>query len=725
VVPEITDYAQELLQGLDTLPGWPDAVKTMQRNWIGRSEGLEIRFAVNDLDGQTLAPLDVFTTRPDTLMGVTFVSIAAEHALAVHAAQTNPQLAAFIAELRQGGVSEAELETQEKRGMDTGLRAIHPISGEELPVYVANFVLMGYGTGAVMAVPAHDQRDWEFAKKYSLPIRMVIVDASVIEALDEIQHDLALGVGVDPMQAALSGRDLNARDISAPLRVVEAFEQRILEEAAWTPRGVLVNSGEYDGMDFSQALDALATRFERDGTGARRVNYRLRDWGVSRQRYWGCPIPVIRCMQCGDVPVPEDQLPVILPEDVADAYSKVGSVQSPIKADPEWRKTTCPHCGGAAERETDTFDTFMESSWYYARYTSPGAATQVDQRANYWLPVDQYIGGIEHAILHLLYFRFYHKLMRDEGLVLSDEPATNLLCQGMVIAETYYRENTDGSKDWINPADVEIERDEKARVIGARLKADGQPVQIGGIEKMSKSKNNGIDPQTMVGKYGADTVRLFSMFAAPPEQSLEWSEAGVEGMSRFLKRVWREVAAHVANPDHPEVDPSALDAAQKTLRRQLHETIQKVSDDFGRRHAFNTAIAALMELLNALGKFSDQSEQGRAVRHEALEAMVLLLNPVVPHISHALWQVLGHPQVVLEDQPWPRADPSALVRDTLTLAVQINGKLRATIELPTGASKEDAEALARAQPQVMHFLEGLSVRKVIVVPGKIVNIVAG
>ena len=722
---KITDYAQQLLEGLDTLPGWPDAVKTMQRNWIGRSEGLEIRFAVNDIDGQTLAPLDVFTTRPDTLMGVTFVSIAAEHSLAVHAAQSNPKLAAFIAELRQGGVSEAELETQEKRGMDIGLRAIHPISGEALPVYVANFVLMGYGTGAVMAVPAHDQRDWEFAQKYSLPIRMVIVDASVIEALNEIQHDIASGVGIDPMQAALSGRDANAQDISAPLRVVEEFERRILEEAAWGPKGILVNSGEYDGMDFSQALNALATRFERDGTGSRRVNYRLRDWGVSRQRYWGCPIPVIRCEKCGDVPVPEDQLPVILPEDVADAYSKVGSVQSPIKADPEWRKTTCPNCGGAAERETDTFDTFMESSWYYARYTSPGASTQVDQRANYWLPVDQYIGGIEHAILHLLYFRFYHKLMRDEGLVLSDEPATNLLCQGMVIAETYYRENTDGSKDWINPADVEIERDEKARVIGARLKADGQPVQIGGIEKMSKSKNNGIDPQSMVGKYGADTVRLFSMFAAPPEQSLEWSEAGVEGMSRFLKRVWREVTSHAANPDHPVVDSSVLDAGQKAMRRQVHETIQKVSDDFGRRHAFNTAIAALMELLNALNKFSDQSEQGRAVRHEALESMVLLLNPVVPHISHALWQVLGHTQTVLEDQPWPQADSAALVRDTLTLAVQINGKLRATIELPTGASKEDAEALARAQPQVMHFLEGLSVRKVIVVPGKIVNIVAG
>ena len=722
---KITDYAQQLLEGLDTLPGWPDAVKTMQRNWIGRSEGLEIRFAVNDPDGQALAPLDVFTTRPDTLMGVTFVSIAAEHPLAVHAAQNNSQLAAFIAELRQGGVSEAELETQEKRGMDTGLRAVHPISGEALPVYVANFVLMGYGTGAVMAVPAHDQRDWEFAQKYSLPIRMVVVDQSVIDALSEIQHDIALGVGVDPMQAALSGRDANAQDISAPLRIVEEFERRIREEAAWGPRGILVNSGEYDGMDFSQALNALATRFERDGTGSRRVNYRLRDWGVSRQRYWGCPIPVIRCATCGDVPVPEDQLPVILPEDVADAYSKVGTVQSPIKADPEWRKTVCPTCGGAAERETDTFDTFMESSWYYARYTSPGASMQVDDRANYWLPVDQYIGGIEHAILHLLYFRFYHKLLRDEGLVHSDEPATNLLCQGMVIAETYYRDNTDGSKDWINPADVEIERDEKARVIGARLKTDGQPVQIGGIEKMSKSKNNGIDPQSMVGKYGADTVRLFSMFAAPPEQSLEWSEAGVEGMSRFLKRVWREVTAHVANPDHPVVAPGVLDAGQKAMRRQVHETIQKVSDDFGRRHAFNTAIAALMELLNALNKFTDQSEQGRAVRHEALESMVLLLNPVVPHISHTLWQVLGHPQTVLEDQPWPKADPAALVRDTLTLAVQINGKLRATIELPTGASKEEAEALARAQPQVVHFLEGLSVRKVIVVPGKIVNIVAG
>ena len=713
---KITDYAQELLDGLDTLPGWPDAVKTMQRNWLGRSEGLEIHFAVEG----SREPLSVFTTRPDTLMGVTFLSIAAEHPLALKAAQDNEKLAAFITDLKHGGVSEAELETQEKRGMDTGLRAIHPISGEPIPVWVANFVLMGYGTGAVMAVPAHDQRDWEFAQKYSLPIKMVIVDQSVLDALNEIQHDLSQGVGSDVMQAALGAGDINAQDVSAPVRVVEEFERRIQQDAAWTPRGVLVNSGEYDGMDFSQALDALAKRFERDGSGSRRVNWRLRDWGVSRQRYWGCPIPVIYCPKCEAVPVPEDQLPVILPEDVA-----FSGVQSPIKADPEWRKTTCPQCGGPAERETDTFDTFMESSWYYARYTSPGANAQIDERANYWLPVDQYIGGIEHAIMHLLYFRFYHKLLRDAGMVGSDEPARNLLCQGMVIAETFYRDHADGSKDWINPSEVDVQRDERGRVTGAVLRADGQPVQIGGTEKMSKSKNNGIDPQTMVDKYGADTVRLFSMFAAPPEQSLEWSEAGVEGMSRFLKRFWREVTTHAANPDHPVVDPAALDAGQKTLRRQLHETIQKVGDDFGRRHAFNTAIAALMELLNALNKFNDQSDQGRAVRHEALEVMVLLLNPVVPHISHALWQVLGHAQAVLEDQPWPQADPAALVRDTVTLAVQINGKLRATIELSTNASKEEAEAVARAQPQVMHFLEGLSVHKVIVVPGKIVNIVAG
>ena len=713
---KITDYAQELLDGLDTLPGWPDAVKTMQRNWIGRSEGLEIHFAV---DGEA-EPLTVFTTRPDTLMGVTFVSIAGEHPLALKAAKDNPRLAAFLEELKHGGVSEAELETQEKRGMDTGIEAIHPITGEKIPVFVANFVLWGYGTGAVMAVPGHDQRDWEFAQKYSLPIKMVVVDRAVLDAVAEIGHDLAKGVGADPLRAALGGGSVDAYAASSAVQLIEAFERSIQQDGAYTERGFLVNSGEFDGMDYGQVFEAMAARFEREGKGVRRVNWRLRDWGVSRQRYWGCPIPVIYCPHCDAVPVPEDQLPVVLPEDVA-----FSGVQSPIKADPEWRKTTCPQCGGPAERETDTFDTFMESSWYYARYTSPGAKDQVDERANYWLPVDQYIGGIEHAILHLLYFRFYHKLMRDAGLVHSDEPATNLLCQGMVIAETFYRDNADGSKDWINPADVEIERDDKARVIGARSKQDGEPVKIGGTEKMSKSKNNGIDPQAMVDKFGADTVRLFSMFAAPPEQSLEWSEAGVEGMARFLRRFWREVTTHAAAPDHPVTDPSALDPAQKALRRQLHETIQKVSDDFGRRHSFNTAIAALMELLNALGKFDDQSEQGRAVRHEALEAMVLLLNPVVPHVSHALWQVLGHPASVLEDQHWPKADEAALVRDSLTLAVQVNGKLRGTIEVAAGASKEEAEKLALAHPNVAAFLEGQSVRKVIVVPGKIVNIVAG
>ena len=713
---KITDYAQELLDGLDQLPGWPDAVKTMQRNWLGRSEGLEVRFAV---DGEA-DPLTVFTTRPDTLYGVTFLSIAGEHPLALKAAQGNPQLAAFLAELKHGGVSEAELETQDKRGMDTGLRATHPLTGEALPIWVANFVLMGYGTGAVMAVPGHDERDAAFAQTYHLPVKMVVVDRSVLDAAREVHHDLGQGAGANPTHAALRGEATDAYDTASAVRVIEAFEHRIVAGEAFTEHGFLINSGEYDGLDFDAAFAALAQRLEQAGQGQRRVNWRLRDWGVSRQRYWGCPIPVIYCSACGALPVPEEQLPVVLPEDVA-----FSGVQSPIKSDPEWRQTTCPQCGGPAERETDTFDTFMESSWYYARYTSPGANAQIDARANYWLPVDQYIGGIEHAIMHLLYFRFYHKLMRDAGMVSSDEPAQNLLCQGMVIAETFYRDNADGTRDWINPAAVDVQRDERGRVTGAVLHADGQAVQIGGTEKMSKSKNNGIDPQTMVDKYGADTVRLFSMFAAPPEQSLEWSEAGVEGMARFLKRFWREVTTHAASPEHPLVDPSALDTSQKAMRRQVHETIQKVSNDFGHRHAFNTAIAALMELLNALNKFTDQSEQGRAVRHEALEAMVLLLNPVVPHISHALWQALGHAPCVLEDQPWPRVDATALVRDTLKLAVQINGKLRATIELAANAAKDDAQALALAQPQVTRFLEGLTVRKVIVVPGKIVNIVAG
>ncbi|HST45910.1 MAG TPA: class I tRNA ligase family protein, partial [Luteimonas sp.] len=692
-------------------------VKTMQRNWIGRSEGVEFAF---DIEGGG-EPLRVYTTRPDTLMGVTFVSIAAEHPLAVHAAATDPALAEFIAGLKQGGVSEAELETQVKRGMDTGLRALHPVSGEALPVYVANFVLMGYGTGAVMAVPAHDQRDWEFARAHGLPIRMVVVPAAVRDALQEIVADQARPS--DAMSAALRGGSIDAYATSAAVQVVEDFERRLLEEGAWTERGFLVRSGEYDGLDSDQALAAIAARFEAEGRGNRRVNFRLRDWGVSRQRYWGCPIPVIYCTACGAVPVPEDQLPVVLPEDVADAFAS-GAVQSPIKSDPEWRRTTCPRCGAAAERETDTFDTFMESSWYYARYTSPGAADMVDARADHWTPVDQYIGGVEHAILHLLYFRFYHKLLRDQGLLRSDEPALNLLTQGMVIADTYYREDAHGVRDWINPADVEVDRDERGRVTGARALADGQPVRIGATEKMSKSKNNGVDPRAMVDRFGADTVRLFSMFAAPPEQSLEWNESGVEGMSRFLRRFWREVQQHVAQPDHPDVDANLLSPAQKTLRRQLHETIQKVGDDYGRRHSFNTAIAALMELLNHVTRFDGMGDQDRAVRHEALQAMVLLLNPVTPHVCHALWQALGHAETLLEDLPFPVADASALTRDVLTLAVQVNGKLRGTVEVAPDAGREAVEALALAQPGVARFLEGLSVRKVIVVPGKIVNIVA-
>jgi leucyl-tRNA synthetase len=710
---KITDYAQELLDGLDTLPGWPESVKTMQRNWIGRSEGLEIQFAV---EGEE-APVSVFTTRPDTLMGVSFLSIAAEHPLAQKAAREQPEVAAFIEECRHGGTAEADIETQEKKGVETRFRAIHPVTGESLPIWVANFVLMNYGTGAVMAVPAHDQRDWEFATRYDLLIRMVIVSDGVRDAIRELARD-ASG-NKDAMSAALGeSRAIDVVEPAGEVDLLEAFENRIITEGAFTEYGTLVNSGEYDGLDFRGAFDALAARFEKAGTGARRINFRLRDWGVSRQRYWGCPIPVIYCATCDAVPVPDDQLPVVLPEDV-----EFTGVKSPIKADPQWRKTACPQCGGPAERETDTFDTFMESSWYYARYTSPGAADMVDSRANYWAPVNQYIGGIEHAILHLLYFRFYHKLLRDCGFLDSDEPAINLLCQGMVVAETYYRETAAGERHWFNPGEVDISRDDKGRVIGATLKVDGAPVSIGGTEKMAKSKNNGVDPQSMVDKFGADTVRLFSMFAAPPDQSLEWNEAGVEGMSRFIKRLWRELHAHVAQPDHPEVDASRLDAAQKALRRQVHETIAKVSDDFGRRHAFNTAIAALMELLNAVTRFSDMSDQGRAVRHEAFAAIVLLLNPITPHLSHALWQALGNRETLIEDQAWPMADQAALVREALTLAVQVNGKLRGTIEVSASASREDCEKAALQAPSVKPHLEGHTIRKVVVVPGKIVNIV--
>lgn len=693
---KITDYAQELLDGLGELDGWPESVKTMQRNWIGRSEGLELEFPLEH--GK---PLRVYTTRPDTLFGVTYLAVAAEHPLALQAAESSSELAAFIDECRHTAVAEAAVETQEKRGMATGLYALHPISGERVPIWVANFVLMGYGTGAVMAVPAHDQRDWEFAKKYHLPIKQVIKFGDVED-----------GFGGGHASGYGSGDGAGHSEAAMP------FDKN--QWQLWYAEkdvGVCINSGELDGKNYQEAFDYLAEKFTNEGRGKLKVNFRLRDWGVSRQRYWGCPIPVIYCPTCDVVPVPEEQLPVVLPEDVA-----FSGVQSPIKADPSWRKCRCPQCGGLAERETDTFDTFMESSWYYARYCSPGANAQIDERANYWLPLDQYIGGIEHAILHLLYFRFYHKLLRDAGLVRTDEPATRLLCQGMVVEKTFYRQESDGRKTWFNPAEVEIHQDERGRITSATLIADGQPVVISGVEKMSKSKNNGVDPQTMVDRYGADTMRLFSMFAAPPEQSLEWSEAGVEGMARFLKRLWRDVYVHVSNGKTAPIETEKLNSEQRAMRMRVHETIAKVSDAIGRRYTFNTAIAAVMELMNALNKFVDGSEQCKAVKQEAWEAITLLLNPIVPHITHALWQALGHESSILS-QPWPQADAAALAKDIVKLVVQVNGKLRGSIEVSTSASREEIEQAAMQEPGVAKFLENAIVKKKIVVPGKIVNIV--
>jgi leucyl-tRNA synthetase len=671
---KITAYAQELLDDLDTLEGWPEAVKTMQRNWIGRSEGLELQFAIEGGE-----PLTVYTTRPDTLMGVTYVAVAAEHPLAQQAAANNPALAAFLKDAGRSGVAEADMETMEKKGMPLGISAIHPITGEPVPVWAANFVLMGYGTGAVMAVPGHDERDFEFALKYGLPIKQVI-------AIEGETYD------------ASTWQDWYADKSHPQMRVV--------------------NSGAFDGLNYQQAFDALVAHFEQTGTGSRRVNFRLRDWGVSRQRYWGCPIPVIYDKDGNAVPVPEDQLPVVLPEDVA-----FTGVQSPIKADPEWRKTVHPETGEPATRETDTFDTFMESSWYYARFASANNdKAMLDERANYWLPVDQYIGGIEHAILHLLYARFFHKLMRDVGMLSSDEPFTNLLTQGMVVKETYYREETGGKKTWFNPAEVDLELDAKGTPIKAVLQSDGQPVTIGGIEKMSKSKNNGVDPQSLIDTYGADTMRLFAMFAAPPELSLDWRDDGVDGAHRFLKRLWRAVHGHVSGGAAPALDKDALNDAQKSLRRKLHDTIAKVGDDYGRRKTFNTAVAAVMELMNEATRLDDSSPQARAVLQEVWEAVTLMLQPIVPHVAHTLWQALRGSDAILA-QRWPQVDESARVRDQITLVVQINGKLRGNISVPATASKEEILAAAAAEPNVAKFLGDAPIRKQIVVPGKLVNLV--
>ena len=665
---KITDYAEQLLGGLDTLPQWPDMVKTMQRNWIGRSEGVEITFDVAD----TNEKVAVYTTRPDTFYGVSYLGIAAAHPLASLAAQNNPELAAFIQEAKNAKVAEADLATMEKKGMATGLFAIHPLTGEKLPIWVANFVLMHYGTGAVMAVPAHDQRDFEFAQKYSLPIKQVI----------------------------------------APL----ADEEIDLTKQAFVEHGKLVNSAEFDGLDFDAAFNGIADKLEKLGMGKRQVNYRLRDWGVSRQRYWGAPIPMLTLPNGETIPAPIEDLPIILPEDVV-----MDGVKSPIKADPNWAKTTFN--GEPALKETDTFDTFMESSWYYARYTSPSYAEGMldKDEANYWLPVDQYIGGIEHATMHLLYFRFFHKLLRDAGFVTSDEPAQKLLCQGMVLADAFYYTSPTNERIWVSPTQVTLERDEKGRIIKA-TDPEGRELVHTGMTKMSKSKNNGIDPQEMVEKYGADTVRLFMMFASPAEMTLEWQESGVEGAKRFLGRVWNLVYEYSQNPAKTALDMTALSADQKALRRDVHKTIAKVSDDIGRRQTFNTAIAAVMELMNKLTRAPLENEQDRAVMAEALSAVVRMLYPITPHICFELWKALGN-ESNIDHAEWVKADEAAMVEDEKLIVVQVNGKVRGKVTVAADADEETVKTVAFADENVKKFTDNTQIVKVIYVPGKLLNVV--
>ena len=689
----ITQYAEELLAGLDQLEGWPEQVKTMQRNWIGKSYGVRFAFPhrLDDKDEK----LWVYTTRADTIMGVTFVAVAAEHPLASRAAQGNPKLAAFIEECKRGGVAEADIATMEKKGMDTGLKVTHPLSGEPVPVWIGNYVLMGYGEGAVMAVPAHDERDFGFAKKYGLPIKQVITDSI------EIQRKL--------------GNDFLGNDYAYHDFDLDQWK----EWYGHKEHGVCVNSGKYDGLGYQDAINAIAADLSAKGLGDKQVQFRLRDWGISRQRYWGCPIPIIHCPSCGDLPVPDEQLPVVLPENVVP-----DGTGSPLAKMPEFYKTACPKCGAAARRETDTMDTFVESSWYYARYASPKCDSgMVDKHAaQHWLPVDQYIGGIEHAILHLLYARFFHKLMRDEGLVPGDEPFMNLLTQGMVVAPTFYREGDGGKKLWINPAEVDVETDAKGRPVGAKLKADGMPVIIGGTEKMAKSKNNGVDPQAIIDQYGADTARLFMMFASPPEQSLEWSDAGVEGAFRFLKRIWKAAHDHMEQGVVSPYQKGELSPSAKALRLQLHQTIQKVDDDMGRRKTFNTAIAANMELLNALAKFDQSTPTARAVVQETLEAITLMLNPIVPHLCQALWSEL-RPGTDILDQAFPNADPNAMFQDEIDLVIQVNGKLRGNMLVAKSADKATLEKLVLAHPAIEKHLAGALPKKIVVVPGRLINVV--
>ena len=674
----ITDYAQELLDDLDTLKeGWPQQVLTMQRNWIGRSQGMEITFpsANPELYADDLT---VYTTRGDTLMGVTYVAVAAEHPMALQAAENNPTLKAFIEECRMGSVAEADLAVAEKKGMATGLFVKHPVTGEAVPVWIANYVLMSYGSGAVMAVPAHDERDFEFANKFGLNIKQVI-DAK----------------GADDAE----------------------FSSTQWQEWYGSKEGTLVNSAEFDGLTFQAAFDALIAKLEPQQLANTKVQFRLRDWGVSRQRYWGCPIPMINCETCGQVPVPEEQLPVILPTDVVPDGSG-----NPLNKMPEFYQTSCPCCGADARRETDTLDTFVESSWYYARYASPDfkGGLVKPEAAQSWLPVNQYIGGVEHAILHLLYARFFHKLMRDEGVVQGNEPFANLLTQGMVLADTFYREAESGKKTWFNPADIILEKDDKGRVLSAKYSGDGQEVVVGGQEKMSKSKNNGIDPQAIIEQYGADTARVFMMFAAPPDQSLEWSDAGVEGAHRFLKRVWR-LATGFLEKGHAAatIDMSNVSKPAQDLRRKTHETIQKVGDDIERRHAFNTAIAAQMELLNSINKFEAQDDNDVAVERDAIVTLLTLLAPFAPHLSQTLLAEFG---IELTSALFPSVDASALTRNTQTIVVQVNGKLRGKLEVAVDISKDDILAQAKALPEVQQFLTGPT-KKEIVIPNKLVNLV--
>ncbi len=669
----ITDYAEELLAALDALPGWPERVKVMQANWIGRSEGVNFGFPY-EIDSRQ-QQLRVFTTRADTIMGVTFVVVAPEHPLALRLARDQAHVAAFIEECRKGGFTEAELALAEKRGVPTGFFVTHPLTREPVHVWVGNYVLMAYGEGAVMGVPGHDERDFEFARKYRLPIRPVI-------------------------------------DVRGQTYSTEAWQPWYAEY------GTLANSGKYDGLDYGQAVEAIAADLAALGVGGKQTVWRLRDWGISRQRYWGCPIPIIHCEQCGDVPVPDDDLPVRLPENLVPDGSG-----NPLAKTPSFYECRCPKCGAPARRETDTMDTFVDSSWYFMRFAcNDNAGAMVDERADYWTPVDQYIGGIEHAILHLLYSRFWTRVMRDLGLVRVEEPFMNLLTQGMVLNEIYLRRDEAGRITYFNPAEVEVERDEHGKPLRATLSADGESVEPGGIGTMSKSKNNGVDPTTLVQQYGADTARLFMMFMVPPEDTLLWSDESVQGAYRFLKKLWKTVFDHVSQGPAPALITAALTEPQRDMRRLVHGTLVKVADDISRRRKFNTAIAAVMELMNALAKFTDDSAAGRAVRQEALELVVLMLSPIVPHISHALWHALGRETAVI-DERWPEPDPDAISQEVLEIVVQVNGKLRGRINVPAGADDETVKQAALNDANVQRFVLDKPVRKVIVVKDKLVNVV--